>query len=99
MRTPLACLSVCLSVSLVSLLAGCAGSAPQWEKSGAGETAIADDLQRCRVEVSRSPSASVFATPAPGSGTPMLDRGQERDSQDERRVRDCMQGKGYSLKR
>jgi hypothetical protein len=29
----------------------------------------------------------------------MLDRSQERDAQDDRRVRDCMQGKGYSLKR
>ena len=94
MRTPL----VGPSVSLVFLLTACAASVPQWEKSGAGETAIAEDLQQCRVEVSRSPSASLFATPAPQSGSPMMDRGQERDMQDERRVRDCMQGKGYSLK-
>jgi hypothetical protein len=92
MKTPLVWLSI-------PLLAACAASAPTWEKSGAGETAVADDLQQCRVEVSRSPSMSVFATPTPQSGSPMMDRGQERDTQDERRVRDCMQTKGYSLKR
>jgi len=92
MKTPLVWLSI-------PLLAACAASVPTWEKSGASETAVAEDLQQCRVEVQRSPSPSVFATPAPQSGSPMIDRGQERDAQDERRVRDCMQGKGYGLKR
>lgn len=92
MKTPLVWLSI-------PLLAACAASAPIWEKSGASETAVAEDLQQCRVEVNRSPGASVLATPAPQSGSPMVDRGQERDAQDERRVRDCMQGKGYSVKR
>jgi len=31
------------------------------------------------------------------SGTPMIDRGQERDAKEDQQVRACMQAKGYSL--
>jgi hypothetical protein len=84
---------------LLPLLAACAASAPAWDKAGANESATAEDLQRCRVEARGAPPTSIFATPAPRSGTPMMDRGQERDAQEDRQIRDCMQGKGYSLKR
>jgi hypothetical protein len=84
---------------LLPLLAACAASAPTWDKAGASESAIAEDLQRCRVAARSAPPPSLFATPTPQSGTPMMDRGQERDAQEDRQIRDCMQGRGYSLKR
>lgn len=82
---------------MVPLLAACA-SAPHWEKSGTSETAMADDLQQCRVGVMLSPQQQLGRTPV-SSGTPLMDRGQEREAQDEQQIRKCMQDKGYSIKR
>ena len=93
MKTPLVWLSV-------PLFAACAANAPVWQKSGASESASAEDFQQCRVEARLTPGASVGATPTPQtSGSPMLDREQERDAEEAQRVRRCMEGKGYSLKR
>jgi hypothetical protein len=83
---------------LSPLLAACA-AAPTWNKAGASESATAEDLQRCRVEARSAPQTSAFATPTPISGSPMLDRGQERDAQEDRQISDCMRKNGYSLKR
>jgi len=83
---------------LFPLLAACAGNAPTWQKSGANENAVNEDLQQCRVQARMSPEASIIAAPTPTvSGTPMLDRGQERDAKEDQQVRACMQAKGYSL--
>ena len=92
MRTPPAWL-------LIPLLAACAQSAPAWQKSGASESAMNEDLQQCRVQTRLSPDPSILSAPSPSSGTPMIDRGQERDSSDIQQVRACMQAKGYSLSR
>ena len=92
MRTPTVWL-------LIPLLVACAQSAPSWQKSGASESAMNEDLQQCRVQTRLAPDQSTLATPAQGSGTPMIDRGQERDSSDDQRIRACMQARGYSLRR
>lgn len=84
---------------IVSLLAACAAPS-QWSKPGASDTAMADDLQQCRIQTRLAPQESILAVPsAQTSSSPMLDRSQERDAQEEKEVRDCMQKKGYSLKR
>jgi hypothetical protein len=83
---------------IVPLLAACAASGPKWEKAGAGQTAIDEDEQRCRVEARLEQQPSLAQTQL-SSGTPLLDRGQERDAQEEQRIRQCMQNKGYSAKR
>lgn len=82
----------------VPLLAACAAGTPQWEKAGAGQTAIDEELQRCRVEARLSPQTRVAGPTASTSGTP-LDRGQERDSQEAQQIQKCMEGKGYRLTR
>ena len=83
---------------LFPLLAACAADAPTWQKTGASESAINEDLQQCRVQARLSPDPSILATPAvQNSGTPMIDRGQERDAKEDQQVRACMQAKGYSL--
>lgn len=86
-------LPLCL---MASLLAACA-SAPQWEKAGSNDVALSEDLQRCRVGARLSPAPAVPM--AQTSSAPMVDRGQERDAQEDQQIRQCMQGKGYSLKR
>lgn len=82
----------------VPLLVACA-NAPHWEKSGASETAMADDLQQCRVAARLSPSPHIGGSTPLSSATPLMDRTQERDAQEEQQIRKCMQDKGYSLKR
>ena len=84
---------------MVPLLAACAAGTPQWEKAGAGQSAIDEELQRCRVEARLSPQPGVQGPTARTSDSPLVDRGQERDSQDEQRIRQCMQAKGYSARR
>ena len=85
---------------LFPLLAACAaGNAPTWQKAGASESAVNEDLQQCRVQARLSPDPSILAAPSPHtSGTPMIDRGQERDAKENQEIRACMQKKGYSLK-
>ena len=94
MKTPQAWL-------LVSLLSACAANAPTWQKSGASESAINEDLQGCRIQARLAPDPSILATPSPqqSSGTPLIDRGQERDAKEAQQMRACMQAKGYSLSR
>jgi hypothetical protein len=83
----------------VPLLAACAAGTPQWEKAGAGQSAIDEELQRCRVEARFSPQPGLQGPTASTSESPLGDRGQERDAQDEQRIARCMQDKGYSAKR
>ena len=83
----------------VPLLAACAAGTPQWEKAGAGQTAIDEELQRCRVEARLAPEPRLGGPHTRTSDSPLLDRGQEREAQDEQRIARCMQGKGYSAKR
>ena len=84
---------------VIPLLVACAQSAPAWQKSGASESAMNEDLQQCRLQTRLSPDPSILATPSQGSGTPMIDRGQERDASDSQQIRACMQARGYSLQR
>ncbi|HEX6155999.1 MAG TPA: hypothetical protein VFZ54_08245 [Burkholderiales bacterium] len=91
MRTPYGWL-------LFPLLAACAGNAPTWHKAGASESATNDDLQQCRVLARQAPESSILAEPMTRqSGTPMIDRGQERDAKEAQDIRACMQRRGYSL--
>lgn len=83
----------------VPLLAACAAGTPQWEKAGAGQTAIDEELQRCRVEARLPPEPRLRGPNSSTSDSPFVDRGQERDAQDEQRIARCMQDKGYSARR
>ena len=84
---------------IVPLLAACAASGARWEKAGAGQTALEDDEQRCRVEARLAPPPRLGGPNASMSDSPLVDRGQERDAQEEQRIAKCMQDKGYSAKR
>jgi hypothetical protein len=83
----------------VPLFAACAAGTPQWEKAGAGQSAIDEELQRCRLEAQLSPQPRLQGPTASTSESPFVDRGQERDAQDAQRIGKCMQDKGYSAKR
>ena len=83
---------------LFPLLAACGGNAPTWQKSGATENAVNEDLQQCRVKARMAPDPSILAVPSPqSSGSPLMDRGQEAAAKEDQQVRACMQAKGYSL--
>jgi hypothetical protein len=84
---------------MVPLLAACAAGAPRWDKPGAAQAAIDEDMQRCRVDAQLAPEPRVAGPSPTSSSTPLVDRGQERDAQDAQVVRRCMEGKGYSVKR
>jgi hypothetical protein len=83
----------------VPLLAACAAGTPQWQKAGAGQTAIDEELQRCRVEARLAPEPRLGGPNPNTSDSPLVDRGQEREAQDDQRIARCMQNKGYSAKR
>ena len=84
---------------MVPLLAACAAGTPQWDKPGAAQAAIDEDMQKCRVDVRLSPEPRLGGPNPMTSSAPMVDRGQERDAQEAQEVRRCMEGKGYSFKR
>ena len=82
---------------MVPLLAACAAGAPQWDKPGAAQAAIDEDTQKCRLDARLSPDPRLAGPTS--SGTPLIERGQERDAQEAQEVRRCMEGKGYRLRR
>lgn len=84
---------------MVPLLAACAAGAPQWDKPGAAQAAIDEDMQKCRLDARLSPEPRLGGPTRMTSADPLIDRGQERDAQDAQDVRKCMEGRGYSLKR
>ena len=84
---------------MVPLLAACAAGTPQWDKPGAAQAAIDEDMQKCRMDARLSPEPRIAGPSPVTSRDPLVDRGQERDAQEAQEVRRCMQGKGYSLKR
>lgn len=84
---------------MVPLLAACAAGSPQWDKPGAAQAAIDEDMQKCRVDVRISPEPRPAAPSPTSSSSPLVDRSQERDAQEAQEVRRCMEGKGYRLKR
>jgi hypothetical protein len=84
---------------MVPLLAACAAGAPQWDKAGAAQPAMDEDMQNCRITARLSPEPRLSGAGPTTSADPLIDRGQERDAQEAQDVRRCMEGKGYSLKR
>lgn len=83
----------------IPLLAACAAGTPQWDKPGAAQAAVDEDLQRCRVEARLAPQPGLAGPSAPASATPLADRGQERDAQEAQQVSQCMQNRGYTVRR
>jgi hypothetical protein len=84
---------------MVPLLVGCTAGALQWDKPGAAQAAIDEDVQNCRTTARVSPEASLAGPNATTSGDPLVDGGQERGAREAQDVRSCMEGKGYRLKR
>jgi hypothetical protein len=84
---------------MVPLLAACTAGAPQWDKPGAAQAAIDEDMQNCRTTARLSPEARLAGPRPMSSGDPLMDRGQERDAQEAQEVGRCMEGKGYRVKR
>jgi hypothetical protein len=84
---------------MVPLLAACAAGTSQWDKPGAAQAAIDEDMQTCRVDARLSPEPRLGGPSPATSGDPFVDRGQERDAQEAQEVRRCMESKGYRAQR
>jgi hypothetical protein len=84
---------------MLPLLAACAASAPQWEKPGAAQAAMDEDLQTCRVAARLSPEPHLGGPSPTTSSAPLLERTTERDALEAQQVQKCMEGRGYSAKR
>jgi hypothetical protein len=84
---------------LIALALGACASAPQWEKSGASQTQLDEDMQQCRVKTSLAPEPRVGALNPSGMGTPAMDRAEQRDAKEGVLFDKCMQDKGYRAKR
>ena len=79
-------------------LAGCAAPEPNWEKTGASQTAVNEAMQQCRMDT-RVAARQHVDTPRPhSSGAPFMDRQDVRDTEEPQRFQKCMTDKGYSLK-
>ena len=83
---------------LALILAACA-SAPPWEKSGASQTQLDEDMQQCRVNTSLTPEPRIGSLTPSGMGTPAMDRAEGRDAREAVLFDKCMQDKGYRAKR
>ena len=82
----------------VLILAACA-SAPRWEKSGADDARLNEDMQQCRVQTSLTPEPRVGSLAPSGTGTPAMERAEGRDAREAVLFDKCMQDKGYRAKR
>jgi hypothetical protein len=89
------------SLCLLSLAACAAAPEPNWEKAGAGQSAVDEAMQQCRTEVRMAPQQHL-GTPRPHSSgspyTPGMERLETRDTEDVQRFQTCMTGKGFTLK-
>jgi hypothetical protein len=83
-------------VICVAALAACTSSAPRWEKPGASQTAVDEALQDCRVKARLNPQQRIGAHERPGSGTPGIDRIEDRDRAELGSIDRCMREKGYA---
>ena len=81
------------------VLGACAAPAPQWEKPGAGPTAVDEAMQGCRVQASLLPQQHLGAPLARSGGTPALDRIDDRQAREAQLFQKCMQDQGFSIKR
>jgi hypothetical protein len=79
-------------------LAACS-SAPQWERAGASQTQLDEDLQQCRVKSALSPEPRIGSLSPSGTGTPAMERAEQRDAKEAVLFDKCMQDKGYRAKR
>lgn len=84
---------------LTALALSACASAPQWERSGASQTQLDEDLQRCRVKTSLAPEPRIGSLAPSGTGTPAMDRAEGRDAREAVLLDKCMQDKGYRAKR
>jgi hypothetical protein len=84
---------------LVLALAACSSAAPQWEKPGAGASAVDEAMQDCRVQASLSPQQHKGAPTPRAGGTPAIDRIEDRQSREAQQFQGCMQGRGFSIRR
>ena len=88
-----------ISVCLTALALGACASAPPWEKSGASQTQLDEDMQQCRVKSSLTPEPRIGSLTPSGMGTPAMDRAEQRDAKEAVLFDKCMQDRGYRAKR
>ena len=88
-----------ISACLAALVLGACASAPQWEKSGATETQINEDMQQCRVKTGLTPEPRIGSLSPSGTGTPAMDRVEGRDAREAVLFEKCMQDRGYRAKK
>ena len=85
-----------LVVLCIAGLAACSSSAPRWEKPGATPTQADEALQDCRMKARLNPQMNSGALEPRGSGTPGLDRIEDRDRAEVGAIERCMREKGYA---
>ena len=88
-----------ISAWFTVLALGACASAPQWEKSGASETQLNEDMQQCRVNTSLTPEPRIGSLNPTGMGTPAMERAEQRGAKEAVLFDKCMQDKGYRAKR
>ena len=93
---PLTLMKTLLAVLGAAALAACASDAPRWQKPGASQTAVDEALQDCRVKARLNPQMNQGALERPGSGTPGMDRIEDRDRAELGAIDRCMREKGYA---
>jgi hypothetical protein len=84
---------------LAAFMVAACSSAPQWEKSGASDTQVSEDMQQCRVNTGLTPAPRVGSLAPSGTGTPAMDRAEGRDAREAVLFDKCMQDRGYRAKR
>lgn len=84
---------------IVFALAACAAPEVQWDKPGAGPTAVQEDTQRCRTQARLSqPPPHRIPAPSPSVTTQIMSREEELARHEARQFQQCMRERGYSAK-
>jgi len=88
-----------ISACIAALVLGACSSTPAWEKAGASDTQLGEDMQQCRVQTGLTPEPRIGSLAPSGMGTPAMDRAEGRSAREAVVFDKCMQDKGYRAKR
>jgi hypothetical protein len=84
---------------LLALALAACSSGPQWEKPGASQSAVDEEMQQCRMQARLDPEPQIGTLSPYTMGTPSIERNDQRDAREAQRFAKCMQEKGYSARR